>query len=258
MNKYFNTKVFQEIVMVFENRIGDFESDICAILAQLTHHIHPKILERIQARNIEEYSYYEQLFGDRIEIQNYLFDGSACVFPGVRRYVSRRGNLRAYNEEYRAIIDDNIFPRHIWSFLESGNAYSGPNWKSTGLSEFELAHVFTHKETELDFERRLFKNTDPNLLPYSCFSCSGNVVLLPKGTVRPTDNSESIKAAFFQRFIELYGEGPLGGRSEFEQSKIPHWASSLRWNEPVLPNNWETNVGRLLEYRTNRITHLMS
>jgi len=244
--------------MFIKNRIADYEKDICSVLAHLAYHIHPKITQRIQHRNIEEFDYFKKLFSDRIEIKNYLFKGSACVFPGVRRYVSGQGKKKAYNEEYKAIIDDNTFPRHLWCFLENGKTYNGPNWRDSGLGEFELAHVFTHKESEIDFEKQFFKDVREELYPYGDFSCACNVALLPKGTIRPTDNSNTIKAAFYKRYIELYSEAPLNGRSGFDESLVPSWYGKLSWNEPPLPVGWESNIEKLLKYRTQRITDLLN
>ena len=244
--------------MFINNRIAEFENEICSILACLAHHIHPKIIERIQVRNSEEYGYFSELFADKINVDHYFFNGSACVFPGVRRFVSGQGKKKAYNIEYRAIIDDNTFPRHLWCFLENGKTYNGPNWRDTGLGAFELAHVFTHKESEIEFEKQFFSTFREDLLPYGDFSCACNVVLLPKGTVRPTDNSETIKAAFYKRYIELYGEVPLNGRCGFNESLVPDWCDDLVWNEPVLPEGWEANVDKLLAYRTDRITGLLN
>ena len=48
--------------MNIENRVEEFELEICSILAQLSYHIHPKIIELIKVRNIEEYEYYRKLF----------------------------------------------------------------------------------------------------------------------------------------------------------------------------------------------------
>ncbi len=244
--------------MFIRNRIDEFEKDICSVLAHLAYHIHPKIVERIQSRNIEEFDYFKELFANKIEVDNYLFDGSACVFPGVRRYVSGQGKKKAYNIEYKAVIDDNTFPRHIWWFLENGKTYNGPNWRDTGLGEFELAHVFTHKESEIEFEKQFFSTIQDNLYPYGDFSCACNVALLPKGTVRPTDNSKAIKATFYKRSIDLYGESPLNGRSGFNESLVPSWYSELNWNEPPLPIGWESNIEKLLKYRTERITGLLN
>lgn len=244
--------------MTIKNRIGEFEFEICSILAQLAYHVHPAIVERIKTGNIAEYDYFSTLFRDKIDVSNYLFDGSACVFPGVRRYVAGQGRRRSYNPSYRAIIDDNVFPRYIWSFLLSGRTYSGPTWKDTGLGEFELAHVFTHKESEIEFEKDFFDSMQSDLRPHSDFTCACNVVLLPKGTVRPTDNSPAIKAAFYMRYIELYGEDTLIGRSGFRKSLVPDWYGELKWNQPYLPADWQDNIDQLLSYRTKRITHIMS
>lgn len=243
--------------MAIENRVKEFEFEICAILAQLAYHIHPTIVEQIQARNSEEFETFRTLFHDRIDVSNYLFDGSACVFPGVRRYVAGQGKRQSHNPGYQAIIDDNTFPRHIWSFLANGKIYSGPNWRKTGRNEFELAHIFTHKESELELEKAFFGVIQPDLYPYSDFTCACNVVLLPKGMVRPTDNSRAIKAAFYMRYIELYGEEPLIGRSDFRKSHVPDWYGDLKWNDPYLPSDWQENTERLLDYRTRRITHIM-
>ena len=240
-----------------ENKVADFEKDICMILARLAHHVHPNILKSIQQSNLDEYDYFKRLFSDRIEVDNYLFDGSACVFPGVRRSVSGKGKRQSYNKEYRAIIDANVFPRYLWCFLENGKGYSARNWRDSRLGEFELVHIFTHKESEIEFEQQFFNDVREGLLPYGEFTCGGNVCLLPKGTVRPTDNSSTIKAAFYRRYIELYEEAPLNGRGGFKQSLVPGWYRDLRWNEPVLPSGWESNVDKLLKYRTKRITDIL-
>lgn len=243
--------------MFIRNRILEFEQTICEILAQLAFHIHPKAVELIQKRNAEELDYFRELFGNRINVDHYLFEGSACVFPGVKRYVSGKGKKKSYNAEYGAIIDDNTFPRHIWCFLENGKTYNGPNWRDSGLGAFELAHVFTHKDSELAFEREFFHTNKEELFPYGDFSCACNIVLLPKGTVRPTDNSKAIKAAFYKRYVDLYGETPLNGRGGFRDEMVPDWYSSLRWNEPPLPEGWEKRIESLLDYRTKRISGLL-
>lgn len=240
------------------NRIKEFEKDICEILAKLCHHIHPKIIEYIQEVNANQYSEFETLFKNKIEIKHYLFQGSACVFPGVRRYVSRHGKKSKYNDKYRAIVDDNTFPRHLRCYLVNSKIYSSTNWKKTGLNEFEMAHIFTHKEDELEFEMNFFNECDSNLFPYGDFTCGCNVVLLPKGTARPTDSSETIKSIFYRRYIELYGEEPLNGRRGFHYKKVPGWYSELEWNAPFLPDSWEVKTNALLKYRTKRIKHILS
>ena len=243
---------------LFPNNVAQFDREIAIILAQLAHFVHPKVVAKIQERNEKEYPCFEQLLSDKIEVRDYLFRGSACVFPGVRRRVSRRGKRQAYNSDDKAIIDDNRFPRHLWTHLVSGRPYSGPMWKQTGLDDFELAHVFAHKESETELEQKFFDEYDTSVRPYGNFTCAANVVLLPKGTVRPTDNSDTIKAVFFKRYIDLYGETPLNGRSEFNHAKIPDWYKELHWNKPALPNSWETVVDSLLKYRSKRVRAILN
>lgn len=252
-----NAIISSENIDTPENKISKFEFDICLILAQLCYHIHPKIIHAIQGKNSKQYDYFKELFGSYINVDDYLFEGSACVFPGVRRYISSQGTKKKYNPEYKAIIDDNTFPRHLWCFLVNNKTYNGPNWKESGLNQFELAHIFTHKKSELNFEKQFFRNLDDQTQPLGDFTCACNIVLLPKGTVRPTDNSENIKAIFYQRYIELYGENTLQGRKNFITNKVPAWYSKIKWNEPFCPLKWEEKVDSLLRYRTQRIKQLI-
>jgi len=231
-----------------ESKIDVFNKDLAIILAQLAYHISPEISKYIAERNKDEQPFFENLFGDNINIGKYLFDGSDCVFPGCRRWDTQKGDKRKYNKEYGAIIDDNGFPRHIWCFLYNGKS-SG--WKN--FEEFELAHIFAHKETETSSEKSYFKNFDDIKSPFAQFSSAANVVLLPKGTVRPTDNSTIIKQIFYKRHIDLYTDSTLNGRSEFKYESVPDWYSELKWNDPLEPDNWKQNIDDLLEYRTNRI-----
>ena len=59
------------------------------------------------------------------------------------------------------------------------------------------------------------------------------------------------------RYIELYDERPLNGRARFIKALVPEWYGELKWNEPPLPNNWEENTDKLLEYRTRRLTKIL-
>jgi len=243
--------------MILENKIELFNKDLGIILSQLAYHIHVDIINYIQDRNISDYQYFSNLFKDKIDVNEYLFNGSACVFPGVKRYIRGQGNKFKYNEKYKAILDDNAFPRHIWCFLINGKTYNGPNWKITGLEQYEIAHIFSHKDSELEIEQKYFSSMRNGMRPYGDFTCAANTVLLPKGTVRPTDNSTLLKSIFYKRYIELYGESTLGGRQGFKMELTPSWYSDLKWNDPVLPDNWKYKVDRLLEYRKNRITEIM-
>jgi len=238
-----------------KSKIEEHNKDLASILAKLAYHIDPDIVKYIIERNKVEYPFFENMFGDIINIKNYLFDDSDCVFPGVRRWDVDKGKKRQYNEKYKAIIDDNGFPRYIWCYLYTGKGASGPNWKN--FNEFELAHIFAHKDAELITEKKYFKVFDDKNSPYAQFTSASNVVLLPKGTVRPTDNSTIIKPIFYKRHIELYGENTLNGRKNFKHEAVPVWYSELDWNEPLKPDNWKHNIDLLLDYRNQKIKSIL-
>lgn len=247
----------QRLSVKIENKIIDHEPDIAKILAGLCYHLHPDIVALLQERNEAEYDRFKTLFAGRIDIEHYLFPGSACVFPGVRRYVSARGKKQRFNPGENAILDDNVFPRHIWCFLLNGTAYSGPVWKKTGLGEFELAHVFAHKPSEAAQEAPFFREFEADIPPYANFTCAANVAILPKGTVRPTDNSSVIKSVFFKRHVDLYGEQTLNNRSGFRHESVPAWYDDLGWNAPLLPPDWRPKVESLLRYRNEKLAAII-
>ena len=238
-----------------KNKIDSFNKDLAFILAQLAYHISPKIIKYIAERNKVECQFFKDIFGDKIDFENYLFDGSDCVFPGVRRWDPKRGKKRKYNIDYEAIIDDNGFPRYIWCYLFTGKGASGPNWKN--FSEFELAHIFAHKGAEIIGEKNYFRVFDEKKSPFAQFTSATNVVLLPKGTVRPTDNSTIVKSIFYKRHIDLYGEDTLNGRSGFKDELIPDWYSELKWNDTLAPDDWKENIDTLLNYRNKRIVEIL-
>jgi hypothetical protein len=90
--------------MLLKNRIAEFEKDICVILSQVSHHIHPEIIQKIQLRNHEEIGYFTSLFDDKINISNYLFSGSACVFPG-EPYPSASGGTKCCSPEGNFMLE---------------------------------------------------------------------------------------------------------------------------------------------------------
>src|SRR5690242_19687703 len=130
---------------------SEYAKELCINIARSSLHIRPKIAQFIQDQNRRDTLFFGRLFGGRIDLSHYLYDNSACVFPGVRRYIGKEKQSmvkRAYHPVGKAIIEDNEFPRHLWCFLEFGRPYSGPNWKTSGLSQYEVAHVFAHKHDE--------------------------------------------------------------------------------------------------------------
>jgi hypothetical protein len=65
-----------------ENKICFFEREMAIILASLAYHISPEIVKYIVEQNKEDFPFFSKIFSQKIEIKNYLYDGSDCVFRG--------------------------------------------------------------------------------------------------------------------------------------------------------------------------------
>jgi len=236
----------------------DFRSEVAKevaiVLGKVTHFLHKDIVDYISEKNID----FEKEFNNFSTVPNSFnnndFFGDDCVFPGYRRVVNgeRKDKWKNNLSKDGTILNDNTIPRHIWAFLTIGKCYSGPNWKESKLNKFELAHIFNHKVDEIDFERKYFKNINDKIKPYSLFSSASNVVLIPKGLAKPTDNLDEVKLCFYNKFIDYYKKTPKGING-FRKDKLPLWYDDVKWNEPKLPKDWKKNIDKLLVYRSENL-----
>ncbi|OAV74855.1 hypothetical protein Barb7_01587 [Bacteroidales bacterium Barb7] len=257
----------REASMIFEfpdlSISTEIEKEIAIILGKACHHIHPEIVNRIVQANKEFKSEFQEICrkSGKLDANTFLFEGSDCVFPGVRRCINKEKEDKEDKEEKRknwknniyendhTILNDNTFPRYLWTFLSMNKSYNGSTWKESGLSKFELAHIFGHKKDEKELEKRVFKHYDESKLPYAFFTSASNVILLPNGLMKPTDKLESVKIAFYKRHIDLYGENIFYAEKNFNHSLVPSWYEEIIWSEPLLPEDWETKVDNLLKHR---------
>jgi len=201
-----NQKNNEEFYM-FENDSESVEKTIAMCLGKVTHHVHPKIVERIAEANVNYKNDFKKICKE-LDAEVFFYDGSDCVFPGVRRNINKekvgkwKNNIHSVDN---TILNDNTFPRHIWAFLSMNKQYDGNSWKKSGLEKFELAHIFGHKVDEKELEKKVFNQYDETKLPYALFTSASNVVLIPNGLMKPTDKFESIKIAFYKGILIYMG-----------------------------------------------------
>jgi hypothetical protein len=143
-------------VMTFANwtpksNLNDVEQEVATAIAKVAYFVSPKVVQRITELNCTWRAEFKANFGSRLDdVSAYFYSDSACVFPGVRRpstEAERKLKKFRYDETAKAILDDNSFPRQVWSFLCTGKKHShgGQHWKKSGLGRFELAHVLPQK-----------------------------------------------------------------------------------------------------------------
>ena len=191
----------------------------------------------------------------------YLWEGSPCAFPGVRRYagsteiaVFRKRAKPSEAPPQCLSLDDNDYPKHLWSFV-----FTGRPFRKRGPAGYQLAHLFDHKEygnrwrDELDAP----PGVEEPVLPYGLFTSVANSVYAPGAFLRPTDLSPSLRSLIQRRAQQLYGDvcclvpPPLA----VKLCEDPNWAvDKFQWSAPV---GGMERVADFLEFRRERIGELI-
>lgn len=245
---------------IFEDKLksSEVEKEIGIVLGKVTHHIHPDIVKKIIEANKKFENEFKKYSDKKLKIENYFYKNSDCLFPGVRRPIQSDKVKKWKNNVFEkdgTILNDNTYPRYIWTYLAMNQAYSGGKngvWGKSGLDAFELAHIFSHKKDEREFEKKVFRKYNDKTDPSSLFTSVSNVVLIPKGLAKPTDKLESIKICFFKRHLDLYGNNLLE-LDGFKDNMLPPWYKNIEWLPPTKPNDWEKRIDNLLEFRVKHL-----
>jgi hypothetical protein len=243
------------------NKLAEIERGIAIAIAKAAYFVSPKVVQRIAKLNCEWRSEFTNNYGSKVHVADFFYKNSACVFPGVRRKTGkneRELKRHKYHPSGKAILDLNWFPRELWCFLCVGKKYSGNLWKTSGLGQFELAHVLPHKAYEVAGVKAWFAKTPDGDPFHGLFSCAANVILLPKGMVRPTDGTAGVRVAVLKQYFDLYGDTHAGGFGQLSLPERLTWFDQLRWNDPVESPDWEDRITKLDKFRKERIGQLLA
>ncbi len=202
-----------------------------------------------------------QLEGLGINPAIYLWDGSPCAFPGVRRYAGSTEiavfRQRAASDEVSPqclALDDNDYPKHLWSFV-----FTGKPFRKRGPDGYQLAHLFDHKEhgNRWRDELELPSDADEPTALYGLFTSAANTVYAPGAFLRPTDFSPVLRSLIQRRALQLYREvcriapPPLAVR----RCDNPDWGlERFEWGDPV---GCSDRVSDFLDFRRQRMDELI-
>ena len=204
----------------------------------------------------------EALQARQIDPAAYLWERSSCAFPGVRRYAggreiaAHRGHVQL--EERRSVnalvLDDNDYPKQIWSFV-----FRGAQFSKFGPSGYALAHLADHKEHgnryKTDFEViEVGKSTPPLFGLYTCLS---NTVYTPLSLIKPTDFVGTIRSLLIRRAQQLYGEvcQILPPFLRVPDAPSAEWnVNEFKWADPV---GTTQHMQSFLAFRRDRIRKLI-
>ena len=180
----------------------------------------------------------------------YLWDGSPCAFPGIRRGAGR--------EQKRAPgfldPDGNEYPKHVWAF-----ALTGDRFRKQGPTGYHLAHLFDHKAHGNRWPDELVAagtHADPQEL-HGLFTSAANCVFVPAAFAGFTDFSSG-----FRRLLQRKAEQLYGDRCRLVP---PTWAIKADYDPMWTPDhfNWgscegtNARIDRFLEFRWRCIDRLI-
>lgn len=248
---------------MIENKLKEVQEDIALAIIKSAVFLDPKIVKKCVEYNNKQKTKLESILPKSIH-KVFLYDNSDCIFPGVRRHINKETNVSRWKnnvcDKDRMIVNDNTYPRNIWTYLLSGRSYSGGkngSWSKEGLSGFELAHLFAHKKDEIKNQTNQYININSEMNPSPLFTSASNIILVPKGVSKPTDKLPFLQGLLFARVMDIYGEFvdyPNIVKKEISKDIKSFYTSNQNvWNDFFEPVNWESNLEKLFEYRLKHL-----
>ena len=190
----------------------------------------------------------------------YLWEGSPCTFPGVRRYAGskERAWFRQPTTSDEVVpqcleLDDNDYPKHLWAY-----AFTGKRFLKRGPDGYQLAHLFDHKQHGNRWRKEL--DIPPGAEApeplYGLFTSAANSAYVPAAFLKPTDFSFRLRSLIQRRALQLYGKvcrilpPPLA----VKPCEDRNWSvDNFQWDTPV---GGMDNVPDFLEFRRERMERL--
>ena len=235
--------------------------EVARTIAMVVRFLDPGIVYAVAEDNRRMGAYWSARLEELgIDPLIYLWEGSPCAFPGVRRSAGST-EIAVFRQRATAdgvppqclSLDDNDYPKHLWAFV-----FTGKPFRKRGPDGYQLAHLFDHKEHGNRWGRELdhLPGTEGTLLPYGLFTSAANSVYVPDAFLRPTDFSTRLRNLIQRRALQLYGNiccvlpRPLA----VKRCEDPKWAlDNFRWSAAV---GGMDNVPDFLEFRRGRMEEL--
>lgn len=243
---------------------SDAESlQLAKVLAPYVRFLHPDIVRALVVDNEKmRTKWRDGLHARGVDPDVYLWTASPCAFAGVRRYAGSEeiARYRGHKEAVKDLppgalrLDDNDFPKHLWSFILRGKPF-----QKFGPKGYSLAHLADHKVHQ-NRAAEGFKLQDAAAIEgrlFGLYTCPTNTVYVPRSFLKPTDFNRSIRGLLIRRAHDLYGSfcSIVPPFMEVRPNTDPDWdISQFVWSEPV---GDMTHVAEFLAFRAKQLTALM-
>lgn len=225
--------------------------------------IDPRVVDAIVRHNAEIQPFIESMRADGIRTEAYVWDGSPCLFPGIRRAVGGTDadlkkkivprHLRA--DKQAIYIDDNSYAKHLWAFLLTNR-----NFANQGPVGYELAHLFHHKsdsDTDTSDEIDGIENREDPISGF--FTAATSCAFIPKSLARVTDLNLSARRLIQRRVYELYQGAcnPLPPGCSLKSDPADWHTSEFEWAPAVGYSESGTALNALLKFRFDELQRLV-
>lgn len=224
--------------------------------------MNPDLVTALAADNDKHQLAWESVFRRAgIPSDLYVWPGSTCIFPGVRRKPGKGESIAIVADKLRFDQNGNRLAHRVWEQL--GTKVGTFKTEREG---YELVHLLPHQPAEWqklfkqqpacrtalpsDWQQRLATNGLPAL-----FSNPANMCFLPAVMVRPTDGNSLLRQVLWKKALDLFGRSallPPRLAEPFEQwlQTLPSPAK-LNWSQRY--HGDAAHLHRLLKDRHNEL-----
>ena len=221
--------------------------------------LNPRIIEAIVNDNKNKSAEWEdKLLEAGVEnFSNYFWNDSPVAFPCVRRYV--KGEKKNDVAKDAIYIDDNDYPKQIWSFVFRKRSYG-----HYGPGGYSHAQVLDPK----DYNSRLKEEFKGDFSKYSSNNSFGafhtsaaNALYTPSGFLKPTDNDENLRMLLIELIDKTYGSvcDPFPNKWVGNYDRVPpKWRleSFADLEQPEKVGDL-SNINCFIDFRFNRMKKLI-
>lgn len=236
------------------------DEDECYQLAQIStkyiRFLSPEIIKSIVDFNEEIRKNIEQRLEENgINPQLYIWERSSCCFPGVRRYAGS-SEIAAYRKrteiakiEDALSLDDNDYPKQVWSFI-----FRGCQFNKFGPDGYSLAHLIDHKKDKNRMPNEFIFPENNKFKPlYGLYTCASNSVYIPNNLMKPTDFNGQIRNLLVRKAYSLYHDvcNIIPSNISIPEPSDEKWnLDQFEWADPVgsIENVKDFNLFRIRKF----------
>lgn len=238
---------------VWQHPCDDEILGLAKIVSRYVRFLAPEIVQAVvQDNDSHRDEWLAELKHHGIDESAYLWKGSSCAFPGVRRYAGSEEiaifRKKASGEGFKIAgalrLDDNDFPKQIWSHV-----FLGKKFPKYGPDGYALAHLADHKIYGNRHTSDFFVQGKPTEL-HGLFTAVTNSVYVPLGLIKPTDFGAKLRNLLMRQATALYAATDcklLPSWITVPADEDPKWAlEKFDWAEPVGDSS---HIEKFLTYR---------